>query len=192
MTEAELKADLQHYLRKARAALTWKVEGLSEYDVRRPLTSSGTNLLGLVKHLTTVELLYLGVVFNRPFGEQLPWFREDAEPNMDMWATADESRELLLDLYRRAGEHADATIEAVPLDAVGQIPWWGEGGEANLHQVLTHLIAECHRHAGHADIVRELIDDSIGEGPNDDRIPSTDAGWWKSYRDKLEEVARSA
>lgn len=193
MTEADLKADLQHYLRKSRAALTWKVEGLSEYDVRRPLTPTGTNLLGLVKHLATVELLYLGVLYDRPFDEFLPWFREDAEPNSDMWATADESREFILDLYRKAGEHADATIEAVPLDTECFIPWWGEtGSKANLHQVLTHLIAECHRHAGHADIVRELIDDTIGEGPNDDRIPSTDAAWWKSYRDQLEQVARSA
>ncbi|MFC0625570.1 DinB family protein [Kribbella deserti] len=190
MTEADLKTDLHDYLRKAREAVCWKVDGLSEYDVRRPLTPTGTNLLGLVKHLATVELLYLGMAFGRHFEQYLPWFREDAEPNQDMWATADESREYILDLYRRAGEHADATIEALPLDAIGEVPWWtDEGGKATLHRILTHLLAETHRHTGQADIVRELIDGRIGEEPGDDRIPSTDAAWWQAYRDNLERIA---
>ena len=59
MTESEPKADLRRYLRDARDALLWKLDGLSEYDVRRPLAPTGTNLLGLVKHVTGVEQGYL-------------------------------------------------------------------------------------------------------------------------------------
>src|SRR5687768_4152260 len=87
------KGDLHRYLRVARDALLWKLEGTSEYDARKPLTPTGTNLLGLVKHVGTVASDYFGSVFDRPFVEPLAWLAEDAEDNADMWATADESRE---------------------------------------------------------------------------------------------------
>ena len=89
-TVSDPKADLHRYLRSAREALLWKLDGLSEYDSRRPLTPTGTNLLGLVKHVASVEAEYLGDCFGRPFGEPLPWFEEDAEANADMWATPEE------------------------------------------------------------------------------------------------------
>jgi len=92
MTGTEAKADLHRYLRAAREALLWKLDGLSEYDIRRPMTPTGTNLLGLVKHLTAVELGYFGDTFGRPSNEPVPWMGPDVEPNVDMWATADESR----------------------------------------------------------------------------------------------------
>lgn len=92
MPESTAKADLHRYLRVAREALLWKLDGLSEYDVRRPMVPTGTNLLGLVKHLAAVETGYFGATFDRPFPEHLPWFEEGAEANADMWATADESR----------------------------------------------------------------------------------------------------
>jgi hypothetical protein len=95
---------------------------LGEYDVRRPLTPTGTNLLGLVKHVASVELDYFGVVFDRPSGRRLPWLDDDAGPDADMWATADESREDILELHRIAGAHSDATIEALPADE------WFRGG----------------------------------------------------------------
>src|SRR5256885_16145387 len=98
MTDA--KADLLRYLQEGRDALLWKLDGLGEYDIRRPLTPTGTNLLGVVKHVASVEAEYFGLVFDRPFPEPLPWFAEDAEANADMWATADESREQITGLYR--------------------------------------------------------------------------------------------
>src|SRR4051812_28449234 len=115
---------LQRYLQIARDAMVWKLEGLSEYEVRRPLTPTGTNLLGLVKHLAGVEIGYFGDTFGRPSGELLPWWADDAEDNADLWATADESRADVIGLYHRAWAHADATIEALDLDAVGEVPWW--------------------------------------------------------------------
>jgi uncharacterized damage-inducible protein DinB len=187
------KEDLHRYLQSAREALLWKLEGLSEYDVRRPLTPTGTNLLGLVKHVASVELGYFGDTFGRPSGEPLPWFEDDAEPNADMWATPEESREQIIALYHRAWAHSDATIDSLPLDAVGRVPWWPEERrEVTLHRILVHMIAETHRHAGHADIVRELIDGVVGMRWENDNMAPGDAAWWESHRSRLEQAAREA
>jgi uncharacterized damage-inducible protein DinB len=185
------KADLHRYLRTAREALLWKLDGLSEYDVRRPLVPTGTNLLGLVKHVASVEDGYLGTTFGRPSGERLPWFDDGAEANADMWATPDESRDEIVALYRRVGAHSDETIETLALDATGDVPWWPEEQRTvTLHRILLHMIAEINRHAGHADIVRELIDGSKGFRADVDNLPPGDDEWWADYRCRLEAAAR--
>ncbi|GGS05069.1 MULTISPECIES: DinB family protein [Streptomyces] len=161
MTGSDPKADLQVYLQDARDVLLWKLDGLAEYDIRRPLTPTGTNLLGLVKHLAGAEALYFGAAFGRPFAGTPLWVTGDAEPDSDLWARADETREEIVERYRRACAHADETIAALPLDAVGRVP--GAPGEITLHRTLTHMVAETQRHAGHADIVRELIDGVVGQ-----------------------------
>jgi hypothetical protein len=186
-----LTDDLHSYLREGRDALLWKLDGLSEYDVRRPLVPTGTNLLGLVKHLAIVEASYFGAVFDRPFPEPLPWWEDDAEPNSDMWATPDESRADILGLYARATAHADATVAALPYDAVGTVPWWRDG-QVTMHRLLVHVTAETHRHAGHADIVRELIDGEAGFRREYDNLPELDAEAWTTYRARLEAAARAA
>jgi uncharacterized damage-inducible protein DinB len=192
MADQNPKADLHRYLQAAREALLWKLDGLSEYDVRRPMTPTGTNLLGLVKHVASVELGYFGDVFGRPSGESLPWFEEGAESNADLWATADEPREDMIALYHRAWTHSDATIETLPLDAVGHVPWWpAERNEVTLHRILVHMIAETNRHAGHADIVREMIDGAVGLRAENTNLPPVDESWWATHRAKLEEVARA-
>ncbi|WP_214320164.1 DinB family protein [Nonomuraea sediminis] len=188
-----MKKDLHRYLKEGREALVWKLDGLGEYDVRRPLTPTGTNLLGLVKHVASVEAGYLGDTFGRPFPEKLPWFDEDAEPNADMWATASESREDIVGLYHRVWVHSDATVEALELDAIGQVPWWPEERrQVTLHRILVHMIGETERHAGHADIVRELIDGATGLIAGKDNMPEVDEMWWKAYHARLEESARQA
>ena len=166
------------------------MEGLSEYDVRRPLVPTGTNLLGMVKHLAAVDSGYFGATFGRPFPEPVPAWDSD-EFNADMFATADESRTGLEDLYRRVWAHSDATIEELPLDAVGQVPWWpAEHRETTLHQILVHMVAETNRHAGHADIVRELIDGAVGRQAGNDNLPPAEAKQWAEYHDRLERIAR--
>jgi uncharacterized damage-inducible protein DinB len=193
MTVSDPKSDLAHYLRLAREALLWKLDGLAEYDVRRPLVPTGTNLLGLVKHVAGVAAGYFGATFGRPFGEALPWLDEGAEPNADMWATAEESRDSIVGFYHRVWAHADATITALPLDARGRVPWWPAAtNEVTLHQILVHMTAETNRHAGHADIVRELIDGAAGAGAGSDNMPGFDQASWGSYRDRLEAAAREA
>jgi uncharacterized damage-inducible protein DinB len=193
MTGTDQKANLLRYLQGARDAILWKLDGLSEFDSRRPLTPTGTNLLGMVKHLASVELGYFGDVFGRPSGEPLPWFDEGAEPNADMWATAGESRQEIIALYRRAWAHTDTTIGELALDATGHVPWWpAEQREVTMHRILIHMIAETHRHAGHADIVRELIDGSAGLLPGNDNLPAGDPAWWDDYRDQVERAAKEA
>ena len=193
MTGSDPKEDLHRYLRAAREALLWKLDGLSEYDIRRPMTPTGTNLLGLVKHVASVDLGYFGDTFDRPSDEPLPWFEDDAEPNADMWATADESREQIVGLYKRAWAHSDATIDTLALDATGHVSWWpGDRNEVTLHRILVHMIAETDRHAGHADIVRELIDGAAGLRDGDDDLAPGDQVWWDNYRSRLERVAEEA
>lgn len=192
MTGLDAKASLHDYLQGARDVLLWKLESLSEYDIRRPLTPTGTNLLGLVKHSATFELEYFGPVFDRPHGVPLPWLADDAGPNADMWATPEQTRDQIVGLYRSAWQHADETIAALPLDAPGRVPWWGKNGEVTLHHILVHMTAETQRHAGHADIVRELIDGAVGLLRGSDNLPPGGEAWWGDYRDHVEQAARSA
>jgi hypothetical protein len=188
----EFKADLHSWLKEHREALLWKLDGVSEYDVRRPMTPTGTNLLGLVKHVAAVAAGYFGAVFDRPFDEPMPWYEADVDPQADLYATADESREQILDFWRKAWAHSDATIEALPLDAPGHVPWWADGRrDVTLHRILVHVLAETGRHAGHADIVRELIDGSVGLRGDSANLPEQDDAWWAAYRQRLEDIART-
>jgi uncharacterized damage-inducible protein DinB len=191
MTGLDAKADLHTYLQGAREVLLWKLDGLSEYDIRRPLTSTGTNLLGIVKHVATAELEYFGVVFGRPHGVPLPWLTDGAGRNADMWATTDQSRAEIVALYQRSWQLAGETIAALPLDAPGHVPWWGDDGEVTLHRIIVHMTAETQRHAGHADIVRELIDGTTGLLEGNDNLPPGDEAWWRDYRVTVEAAARS-
>ena len=191
MTTFDAKASLLGYLQGARETLLWKLDGLGEYDIRRPLTPTGTNLLGLVKHQAGGELSYFGGVFGRPHGERLPWLAEGADQNSDMWAAPDESREFITGLYRRAWRHADATIAELPLEAVATVPWWGDES-VTLGRILVHVTAGTQRHAGHADIVRELIDGSAGLLPEASNMASDDPAWWRAHRDQVEQAARAA
>jgi uncharacterized damage-inducible protein DinB len=189
----DLEGDLLAYLQRGREVLVWKLEGASELDARRPLTPTGTNLLGLVKHLAAVEAGYLGEVFGRPFPERLPWGEEDAELESDMWATADESIDELVALYRRVWAHGDATVAALDLDTRGLVPWWPEERRhPTLQRVLVHLIAETHRHAGHADIVRELVDGAAGMLPDVSNLGAEDAGARAAHRARVQAAAEDA
>lgn len=193
VTETDAKGDLGTYLQHGRDALLWKLDGLGEYDLRRPMTPTGTNLLGLVKHVAGTEAGYLGEVFGRPFAERLPWMDQDAAPNADMWATAEESRDQIVDLYHRVWAHSDTTIGELALDATGTVGWWPEQrNPVTLHQILIHLIAETDRHAGHADIVRELIDGTAGWRTGNTNLAPGDQRWWADHRTRLEATAVTA
>jgi hypothetical protein len=187
----EHKQALHRYLTKTRDAMTWKTEGLSEYDVRRPLTRTGTNLLGLVKHLSIGEAWYFGQVFDRPFEPHLPWWDDGAPEGVDLWATASESREQVLDTYRAAIAHADETISSLDLDAPGHVPWWPQP-DVTLHGVLVHVLAETARHAGHADILREQLDGRTGFRAGNLNQEPHDDSWWADHRTRIESAARAA
>jgi hypothetical protein len=111
----------------------------------------------------------------------------------DMFATAAESRDDITGLYRRAWAHSDATIDALPLDAVGHVPWWpAERSEVTLNHIMIRVAADTNRHAGQADIVRELIDGAAGRLPGTPNLPEGDEAWWASHRDRVEREARAA
>lgn len=180
-------------LQRGRDTLVWKLEGLSEFDARRPLTPTGTNLLGIVKHVAAVEHGYLTECFGRDAGLHQPWLDEDAPDNTDMWATADESREWIVSYYQSVQVADDAAAHELGLDARGTVPWWGDRGkDVTMRRLIVHMIAETNRHAGHADIVRELIDGSVGFLPGIGNMPTGDEQWWSEYTEQVEAAAREA
>ncbi|GAA5154296.1 DinB family protein [Nocardioides marinquilinus] len=185
------KALLRATLDSGRDAVLSKLEGLDDYDVRRPLTPTATNLLGLVKHLATWESRYLGHVLGRPCAEPVPPWEDRSARGTDSWVAEHETRDDVLTLFARVREHADATIAALPLDAPGEVPWW-RPRETTLFDVLVHLVAETSRHAGHADILRETLDGVIGTDAARSVRVADDADSWAERWATVERTARAA
>lgn len=187
------KAVLQRYLQTLRDVMLWKLDGLTEEQQLRPISPTGTNLLGLVKHLAATELDYFGEVFDRPVAVDMPWLAQDAPDNADMYATAQESPVSVTQLYRRAWAHADATIADLPLQATGQVPWWAEEHrQVTLHQIIVHVIVDTARHAGHADILRESLDGSAGLTARNSNLPEQDEATGTAYLAMLQDLADGA
>ncbi|MDR7383222.1 DinB family protein [Promicromonospora iranensis] len=192
--EPAQKQILKKYLNESREALLWKLEGLTEKQARWPLVPSGNNLLGLVKHCANTEIGYLGTTFGRewPDPEELVSDQAlDEDPQADWYATANESIASVSDLYRRSWAFCDETIDLLPLDTVGRVPWWGDR-EVTLFQIIVHVTNENARHAGHADILRELTDKSVGLVAGNTNIPDWQAGEAAVYIDKLKNLAERA
>jgi Protein of unknown function (DUF664) len=184
----DLKDELHRTLRAGRATVLSKLEDLSEYDRRRPMTPTGTNLLGLVKHLAGLEYGYLGETFGHPAPERMSWIDDGSIwQGADMWARPDESSEYITGLYLRACAHADGVIAGLDLDAPGSVPHWPEDRRrTTLAIILIRMIAETAEHAGHADIIRELIDGK--GGPDQDSI---DEAAWQDYIAQIRSAART-
>jgi hypothetical protein len=180
-----LAGDLQRYLQQGRDGLLRSLDGLSEHDARRPLTPTGTNLLGLVKHLTGIELGYLVTSVARE-APVLPWDEDGSVwEGADMWARADESRDWILDLYRTAWRLADTALAQVPLDAPATVPWWPEERRVTTFgHLVVRVVAETAQHAGHADILRELLDGRAGRDHDD-----LDAAQWTEYVARIQAAA---
>ncbi|MCC2591890.1 DinB family protein [Tessaracoccus sp. OS52] len=194
-SDGGLKAVLWHYLRGSRQDLRWKLEGLSERQLRMPMTPTGTNLLGVLKHVSSVEVGYFTDCFARPSGIAMPWFDDDAEPNADMYATAEESVDDILDLADKCAAASDAAIADLSLDDVATVPWWGQR-RVTLGRLLVHMVAEYGRHLGQVDIVRELLDGQAGLSPSAPNLPAeaqgVDATWWQEHRQRLQRIAEAA
>ena len=183
---SDLKEELHSKLGGSRATMLSKLDGLSEYDRRRPMTPTGTNLLGLVKHLAGLEYGYLGESFGYPAPETMPWIEDGSIwQGSDMWAEPGESTEYITGLYRRACAHADGVIAALGLESPGRVAHWPEDRRnTTLGVLLIRMVAETAQHAGHADIIRELIDGK--GGPDQDSIDETT---WRAYFTQIQAAA---
>ncbi|MEM8707548.1 MAG: DinB family protein [Actinomycetota bacterium] len=180
----------RRYLDVAHDAVRWKLDGLSEYDLRRPLTPTGTTLLGVMKHLAWVELGYFGEVFDRPSGVDLMAFV--AEPNGDMYARADESVDEIRALFDQAQRHAHETLDALDLASEGHVPWWGDANPVTLQWICVHMVTEIHRHLGQLDILREGIDGSVGMREGSENLPDENELDWPRYVADLQRIAEEA
>ena len=194
MTALDVPADvLRRYLALARESLIWKVEGLGERAVRMPRTPTGTSLLGIVLHCANVEIGYFGPTFGRVWPEPLhpaliPDDAYDRDPQADWTVPAELPAAELIAFYRRVGEFVDAAFDELPLATIGRVPWWpDERGEASLHRIAVHVLADLHRHAGQADVLREAVDGAAGLRPAASNLP--DGFDWPAYVARLTAIA---
>jgi hypothetical protein len=190
MIDEFAKKHLHDHLRWVREALVWKLDGLGKYDIRRPLTSTGTNLLGLVKHLAVWESRYFGEVFARPFPEPLPRWDDEAANDAAFWAAGHETRDDIVGLYQRVWRRTDATINALAIDAPGYVPWWDD--HVKLFNIMVHMLSDTTRHAGHADILREQIDGTVGMTAKSTTLHGHDSAFWQARHATIEQAARAA
>ena len=188
----DTKAALHHYLQEARDALLWKLDGVGERDLRLPRTPTGTNLLGIVRHVANVEIGYFGPTFGREWTDPdhplvVSDEAYDTDPQADWWVPAEVSAAAVADFYRQVAAFSDATIADLPLDAVGAVPWWPEERrQVSLARIIVHVISDTTRHAGHADILREGIDGAAGLKVAATNLPDVD---WSAYVTRLTAVA---
>jgi hypothetical protein len=147
------KTSLWVSLDRHRDVVLWKLEGLDDEQVRKAMTPTGTNLLGLVKHLAGVEYQW----FCQTFGRETEPLEND--PVADMNARPHETTADIVGFYERARSASDQVIEDHGLDDIGEA-WFGE--QVSLRRVLIGMIEETARHAGHMDILRELLDGATG------------------------------
>jgi uncharacterized damage-inducible protein DinB len=151
------KESLKVSLDRHRDTVLWKLEGLGDDDLRRSMVPSGTSLLGLVKHLAAVEYGWFCDTFGREI-EPLPF--DDDDPDADLRVRPEETTEDILAFYGRARAAADQAIAELDVEDTGTA-WFGEA--VTMRWVLIHMIEETARHAGHVDILRELIDGMAGD-----------------------------
>jgi hypothetical protein len=183
----DVPGELHRYLQEARDRVLSGLDGLGDYDIRRPLTPTGTNLLGLVKHLASIEFGYLGDCLGRPSPIRLPWVEDGSIwDSADMWATPGESRADLTGLYQSACRHSDESITELGLTAPAHVPWWPEQHrDTTSGALLIRVLAETAHHAGHADITRELIDGRGGQDHDD----VGDSRWWATHLTRVQQAA---
>jgi hypothetical protein len=177
--------ELLAHLQASRERVVGALDGLSERDVRRPMTASGTNLLGLVKHLLSCEVAYFGDSVGRPLDPPLPWYADGSVwENADMWARPEESREHLVGLYRATWARSDAAIAELGPAHPSSVAWWPqERRRTTLGRLLVRVALDTAQHAGHADILRELL---AGRGADHEY---SDDAQWTAHVARIQEAA---
>jgi uncharacterized damage-inducible protein DinB len=151
------KTSMLAALNRHRDAALWKLEGLDDEQLRRPMVPSGTSLLGTMKHMAWVEYWWFCETFGREM--PVPDFDED-DPDAEFRIEPDETTADILALYDRARTAADQAAKEIELDELGTA-WTGE--KVSMRWVLIHMLEEDARHVGQMDVIRELIDGATGD-----------------------------
>ncbi|MYT16648.1 DUF664 domain-containing protein [Streptomyces sp. SID4951] len=152
--DSDEKSTLLAFLNYLRDAVTAKARGLADEQGRAAAVPSGTSIPGLVKHVTAAEVYWFAWAFEGA---------GSAPPDLSMELAEGDSAESLLAAYRVAIERSNEIIERC--DDVNRLSARAAGKAAALRSmrwVLVHMIEETARHAGHADILREQADGSVG------------------------------
>lgn len=144
---------LLFFLNRLRNAVVDASAGLTDEQQRTPGVPSGTNLLGLIRHLAAVEQHWFVQVF----------LGRDCEIDDSMRVPVQETHARVVRGYRRACAKSDEIVRAAPdLTVLAQVTTSGSDGPVSLRRIVAHMIEETGRHAGHADILRERIDGTTG------------------------------
>ena len=152
---------LDHY-RKTMLAIC---EGLTEEQVRKPMVASGTSLLGMMQHLAWTERGWFTEVVAQ---QKVDYPFDEEDPDADFKVADDVTKEEIFDLYRQACDESRAILEKASLDDLAWVEY--RKLNYNVRWVVVHMIEETARHAGHADILREMIDGRIGAGYEPDPV----------------------
>lgn len=163
---ADERTQLLGWLELQRGIVRWKCDGLSEEDAHRIVlpTSPLMTVAGIVSHLRWTENCWFEVCFlgAPPLGPQFDESPDDPDEELDndMRVEGVPLATLLGD-YERACARSDEIIAGHDLDEVGRQTGW-PSGQASLRWMLHHMLEETARHAGHLDIIRELLDGRKG------------------------------
>ncbi len=156
---ADEKTTLEGMLDHYRVLLLEICSGLSDEQLRRPIVPSGTSLLGIIKHLSFVERGW----FQENVGNEaheLP-FDQETDPDGDWRVEESETAEDVFSMYRASIEKSRQVMAQKSLDDLVEFP---RRRGYSVRWILAHMLEETARHAGHADILRELIDGRTGTG----------------------------
>jgi uncharacterized damage-inducible protein DinB len=146
---------LERWLDFERDAVLRKIEGASDRDARAAAVPSGVSLLGILKHLANTEQGWFHVVF----ANEAPFMIDDpSDPDADWRVGPDETAETLAALYRTMCARSREIVDSASLDDVATYP----GKDMTLRWIVVHMIEETARHAGHADVIREILDGATG------------------------------
>lgn len=181
---------LQEYLSDAREAIVYKAQGLNDHTARKPLTPTGTHILGVIHHLAITEYGYFGQCLNRTIDD--PYIQnllDIDDPQTDFLPPAQLSADKIITLYQESTAFADAGIRALPLNAPAEVPWWIRRRHTTLEHLMVHMIAETSRHAGHLDIVREQLDGFVGLRAAAPNLPDYSAAQWAEQYEAIDRLA---
>jgi uncharacterized damage-inducible protein DinB len=160
---ADERTTLLAFLDWHRNTLRIKTAGLDAAQLDTPHPPSDLTLGGMLKHLAYVENWWFRSVMAGHADE--PWASVDwdADEDWDWHSAAHDRPGQLRDLYDAEVDKADAVIASSPsLDALSARPSGRTGEHFNLRWVLVHMVEEYARHNGHADLIREAVDGSVG------------------------------